>query len=286
MFRMTRISIPSGVLRSARRCALAYRPPTEVAAALGVQVRVHVHSVMAPNARDVLAYCWTDPDTGEVCIAFPGTDDLADLWTDLDVVATRLQAGGGRVYVHEGVHALFRSLEPTLTPMLEAELSRTLQAQQQQQRQQQQQQQQRTIVIAGHSLGGALAQMAAAHYGGVCVDADVRCHTFGSPRTGNAAFTRWFASRVRENYRVFNTRDLVAMLPARPFWKHTSGTCIALDDLGGAHVVVCDTPWWRRLWNPVVTILEGFQHSPLAEHAMQAYITRIGAMPQAHEDRV
>ena len=48
---------------------------------------------------------------------------------------------------------------------------------------------------AGHSLGGALATLAAYDIVKGCPNVDVACYTYGAPRTGNRAFARCAAVR-------------------------------------------------------------------------------------------
>ena len=43
---------------------------------------------------------------------------------------------------------------------------------------------------AGHSLGGALATLAAYDITKGCQNVEVACYTYGAPRTGNHAFAR------------------------------------------------------------------------------------------------
>jgi hypothetical protein len=311
------------VLRSAERCVLSYRSPADVDAALSVQrspadvdaalsvqryasSSTHARAVLASNGRDVKVYCWTDPDTGEVCVTFPGTDDWIDVWVDLDAAAVRLHLPGEAtppVYVHEGFYRFFRSVEPLLTPMIEAELSRA-QPSSEPSSELTRAQPSSSLVIAGHSMGGGVAQVAAAHYGGVFGvlgplhgrRVEVSCHTFGSPRVGDAGFVRWFASRVRDNHRIVNARDPVPMLPALPFWQHTQGTCVSLDDSGGVRVVgaALDALRWRRLTDPVGVLFawlwqrghvwvwggrsaDPADSSPLMEHSVEAYVQRVRA---------
>ena len=61
--------------------------------------------------------------------------------------------------------------------------------------------------ITGHSLGGALAQIAAA-----ALDRDnlAACYTFGSPRVGTAGFDEQVKC---PHYRVINNWDLIPGLP-------------------------------------------------------------------------
>ena len=64
------------------------------------------------------------------------------------------------------------------------------------------------LFITGHSLGGALATIATKklkHKGGIAA-----CYTFGSPRVGDAEWTRKIKTPI---YRLVNAADPVTMLP-------------------------------------------------------------------------
>ena len=61
--------------------------------------------------------------------------------------------------------------------------------------------------ITGHSLGGALAQIASA---ALIRDNLATCYTFGSPRVGTAGFDEQVKC---PHYRVINNWDLVPGLP-------------------------------------------------------------------------
>jgi triacylglycerol lipase len=63
------------------------------------------------------------------------------------------------------------------------------------------------VYITGHSLGGALAQIAAAVLGS---DQTAACYTFGSPRVGNSIFDLWVKP---PSYRVINYADIVPQVP-------------------------------------------------------------------------
>ena len=127
-------------------------------------------------------------------LAFRGTepDDPRDWVTDLDV-ALAAWPGGGRV--HAGFKKalddrdLFRRL---IQALAEAP---------------------RPIHCTGHSLGGALAVLAAARLAqeSVVRASDLRLMTFGTPRTGDAAFA---ANIRRPSYRVATAADCVPELIA------------------------------------------------------------------------
>ena len=73
-----------------------------------------------------------------------------------------------------------------------------------------------TITAAGHSLGGAIATIAALdlqynitqHTG-----QDISLYTFGSPRVGNPALVNSFRQRVPQSYRFVYGWDIVTRIP-------------------------------------------------------------------------
>jgi len=81
------------------------------------------------------------------------------------------------------------------------------------------------FIVVGHSLGGALATLAAAQLalnnpGGVQDQLEV--YTFGSPRVGLLDFAASFNKAVKTSYRVWNALDVVPEVPTFPF-IHVSG---------------------------------------------------------------
>ena len=82
----------------------------------------------------------------------------------------------------------------------------------------------RTLWFTGHSLGAALATLAAQRYGN-----GVRLYTYGSPRVGDMAFKNAFPLK---NYRFVNNSDIVTRIP--PSWlqyQHV-GECEFIDSHG------------------------------------------------------
>lgn len=78
-----------------------------------------------------------------------------------------------------------------------------------------------SIVATGHSLGGAVATLAAAYLrkAGNAVD----LYTFGSPRVGNSAFADFVSAQAGSEIRVTHVDDPVPRLPPLLFgYRHTS----------------------------------------------------------------
>ncbi|PRP88101.1 hypothetical protein PROFUN_04192 [Planoprotostelium fungivorum] len=73
------------------------------------------------------------------------------------------------------------------------------------------------IIVTGHSLGGALATLAAADLAiSRSIPNPVQLWTFGSPRVGNAEFANYMSkSYLDKSYRVTFDRDPIVKLPPR-----------------------------------------------------------------------
>lgn len=80
--------------------------------------------------------------------------------------------------------------------------------------------------FTGHSLGAALATLAAARYG-----ASRPVYTFGSPRVGDAEFGQSFSPA---SYRIVNNNDFVAELPPPVRYRHV-GELAYFDEAGRLH---------------------------------------------------
>ena len=89
------------------------------------------------------------------------------------------------------------------------------------------------IVFVGHSLGGALATLAAAGTKALFPQLAIECFTFGSPRVGNAAFASYFDAVISKSVRCVHADDKVTKHPTL-FYKH----------VGGELVVGAPSPSW------------------------------------------
>lgn len=102
-------------------------------------------------------------------------------------------------------------------------------------------------LVLGHSMGGALAQLAALDLGIAYKLEDVKAYTFGSPRVGNSVFADFFNEHVTEAWRFTHGRDIVPSVPPILLGFHHVSREVWLVDVddpasGGVQqrVVVCD----------------------------------------------
>lgn len=125
-------------------------------------------------------------------LAFRGTEAscIKDVKTDLRAKMTECETGGK---IHTGFKEAFEKVESLVQSRIDSPEINSL-----------------PLFITGHSLGGALATVAAKklnHSSGIAA-----CYTFGSPRVGD---DQWISGMKSPVYRVVNAADCVTMMPPR-----------------------------------------------------------------------
>ena len=125
-----------------------------------------------------------------IALAFRGTesDKMEDIKTDLRAKTTQCETGGK-------IHIGFQEAYEKVAVDIQAKIDEP-------------QFQEKPLFITGHSLGGALAMIAAkklTHKGGIAA-----CYTFGAPRVGDE---EWISDIKTPVYRLVNAADCVPMLP-------------------------------------------------------------------------
>ena len=135
---------------------------------------------------------------GHAFVAIKGTASLYDALTDLN---TGLRTSHTGCAVHQGFYYAFNSILPELRKFL-TNLKGI-----------------HTIHCVGHSLGGAIATLAADWIKGNSGTFTVKVYTFGSPRVGLEMFANKCSSRLTGNiFRVYHQTDPVPLVPTWPFY--------------------------------------------------------------------
>lgn len=179
-------------------------------------------------------------------IVFRGTQEHKDILTDAYCLQTEMKVYQHSCKVHVGFHNAYESVKKEIT--LENFRGHT-------------------VVVCGHSLGGALATLCAT----VMDHQNVNCITFGSPRVGNDNFVDIFKMNVRESYRFVHENDVVPMVP-KINYDHVTGR-VRIDDNGNEIS-------YMNIWKRISYWLKGFKSFDfrvfsLKDHFMDNYIKAI-----------
>ena len=133
-----------------------------------------------------------DKQPDKIIIAFCGSESLVD-WKQNADFALKAFPLPGSSKVHSGFLECFLSVKYQLLNLLENE--------------------QRSIFLTGHSLGGAIATLAAVDFKMSKYAANINCVTFGSPKPGNKSFAQLYSDLEIPTLRVINSNDIVPTLP-------------------------------------------------------------------------
>ncbi|WP_024460861.1 lipase family protein [Marinimicrobium sp. LS-A18] len=170
---------------------------------LSAHLKAEVGGRVLLNHKDGFGICSEGGDLykNEVFLVFRGTtkeNKGADFLTDARIGITNNQAG---LPVHCGFHHCFASMLPALKAFF-ASLGGNI----------------KVVHCVGHSLGGAVASLAA-DWVARHLKYATRLYTFGAPRVGTDWFVKSTTSAVQgvNMHRIYHKTDPVAMVPLYPF---------------------------------------------------------------------
>ena len=193
------------------------------------------------RGTDTQAAVWRSRRGCTVAVAFRGTEpgSARDVATDVrftnaHVPATHFAFADGaaeplsQARVHAGFAAAYASVRRHVRAAVEAAL------------QGREAGPATTLLITGHSLGGALATLCAADVAESWAAAGLPAsrrpllllHTFGSPRVGDARFAARFAQLVPHALRIVAGKDLVPSLPPAALGFAHAGAGVHLPEAG------------------------------------------------------
>ncbi len=216
---------------------------------------------------DGWAYVAEGPDI--IVVAFRGTKSIKNWCTNFQVRMVHPMQTDANLCVHEGFYRAFCDLNDGRQGLHEKIEDLKL----------------ATggnipIYFTGHSLGGALAQIATAV---LASDQVAACYTFGSPRVGNKYFDLWVKP---PSYRLVNDADIVPQIPfLAPHWPLTlyqhSGDPRFLPEQTDGTVYRYEPGPLTRAWQIMRGILQFLRHWSILEiedHAMTLYEQKLAAV--------
>lgn len=205
---------------------------------------------ISDEITDAQLYIWIKKNTCYITIR--GTKGFKDILHDLSITSKQYK---DNIYIHNGFFQQFSAIKDDIDRYI---LNNIIDID--------------NFIVAGHSLGGALAQIVAPYISENYFK-NVSCHTFGSPRVGNAKFVEWFDFHIKDNYRVSNKSDIVSSIPIKYKFNHTMNGYFTINKKCHVHLSKhkVDTPWYKRLF----TSLKLFNFTPKKDHSCSVYIERL-----------
>ena len=185
----------------------------------------------------------------EAVLCFRGTEpkEFSDIKADLNVLPNSLENGG---WVHSGfkkeIDKLWLNVKLVLSNVSD-----------------------RKIYVTGHSLGAAMATIAASRLGD-----KVEClYTFGSPRVGSRIFVDTLKVR---HYRFFNNNDVVTSVPFTIMGYRHHSESIYIDYYGD----IKKYSFWQRFKDQLRgrwrALQKGQPFDGVYDHDMRFYIKHTG----------
>ena len=157
-------------------------------------------------------YVAVDRPRRRVVVAYRGSKNLANDIEDADFILTKFPFGPEGLKVDNGFLQAYKSVRTATAVGVQAALRKCGSD--------------CGVLFTGHSLGAAMATIAAAELGGPD-SPPVRLFTFGCPRVGDAAFVSWAYGRLQNtsaSFRMRRQKDIVTAIPPRSIgYAHLPG---------------------------------------------------------------
>ena len=134
--------------------------------------------------------CFVASNSRQTLLSFRGTAGTADWFRDLTVFSTDTAFGS----LHEGFFLGVKQVKDEIVQVLERVDAKN-----------------KSLVLTGHSLGGALATIAAAELGDEYPITGI--YTYGQPAVGKEDFQTFMQKYAGKLYRVINDDDVITKVP-------------------------------------------------------------------------
>lgn len=187
---------------------IAYDVDTGVPAALlAYDPTIVFVDLFVDPATDTHGYCCIRGNV--IYLAFRGTSDFTNILTDVEAWPQPFPVLPEKPWVHHGFADAYAAIRDHVRNLTAQALSTAPNA---------------LVLMIGHSLGGALASLAAADVADsvVLVQDQLASVTFGSPRVGLSEFASVYNSYVPNTVRVVHGDDLIPKVPSSPPYQHVA----------------------------------------------------------------
>jgi hypothetical protein len=193
------------------------------AAVLTAMTSPHPAVAAMTKNTDIFGLMGRNPTTRTAFVSFRGTSDVEDWLADLDAIPDAYLPVGGFGQVHAGFQDVYELVRKGIAANLATATAGCDQ-----------------ILITGHSLGAALAVLAAPDIFRAMPPNKIepRLITFAGPRVGLIDFVNAFNAAIESCFRVVNFLDVVPYVPPAPY-AHV-GAQITVDSGGPVQIA------WRH----------------------------------------
>jgi hypothetical protein len=203
-----------------------------------------------------LAHVLIKTEDAKLTVAFRGTQNAKDWLTDLDAALVAIPTQP-KTKVHRGFLKALTSVIDQVVAEIEHSSPFHM------------------LIVTGHSLGGALAMLAAPALRALGHNPDY-VFTFGQPRVGNSGFSSGYDQVLRNRtWRFVNEEDIVPRVPFVSLGYRHAGQCAFAPSTGGLTI---NPPLFTLLLSDAVGIFEDYE-------SIQAKALQVSALADHHIDR-
>jgi len=161
----------------------------------------HYTETVSDAVTGGLGYVGYISSTKTVVVAFRGSSNIQNWILNVDIDQESYPGVSG-ADVHQGFYEDYLALQEQVISGVTSAVSAVGAT---------------SVVVTGHSLGAALATIAAldlvANHASILRGATVSVYNYGSPRVGNQAFANYYNSKVPNTYRCTFEDDIVPHVP-------------------------------------------------------------------------
>lgn len=165
----------------------------------GFNLRYTIRALAGVEEPEAEVFGFIAESQDKIIVVFRGTRTFKDNETDQDLYQVLYPFVGNAGKTHRGFTCTYQSARNELIREL-TKLSTT-----------------KRLLVAGHSLGGALALLASLDFAVNSGFKNLIVYTYGSPRTGDPDFASRFDQTVKNSIRISNIHDIIPTLPAQAY---------------------------------------------------------------------